>query len=151
MSKTRPAYYYEQSAVVPVIRAEDETLQVVLITTRKGKHWIVPKGIIETGMTAAESALKEAEEEAGLSGMASEEPIGVYSYEKWGGECEVEVFVMSVQEMKDSWEEDFRERCVVPVVEAEHLVKDQALKELIVRIPQWIEVHGLPGKIQPAE
>ena len=42
--------------------------RVCLITSRNGKRWVIPKGWIEPGQTAGETALQEAYEEAGLVG-----------------------------------------------------------------------------------
>ena len=61
---------FKQSAVVPYRLVKNE-IEVLLITTRKGR-WIIPKGIIEPELSAAESAAKEALEEAGVKGEVSE-------------------------------------------------------------------------------
>lgn len=55
-------------------------VQVLLITSRRRKRWIVPKGWPIDGKTPAACALTEAWEEAGVVGTASDTCIGVYSY-----------------------------------------------------------------------
>ncbi|MBB3992910.1 8-oxo-dGTP pyrophosphatase MutT (NUDIX family) [Sulfitobacter undariae] len=55
-------------------------VQILLITSRRRKRWIVPKGWPMEGKTPAECALTEAWEEAGVIGIASDACIGVYSY-----------------------------------------------------------------------
>lgn len=55
-------------------------VQVLLITSRRRKRWIVPKGWPMDGKTPAMCALTEAWEEAGVVGTASDTCIGVYSY-----------------------------------------------------------------------
>lgn len=57
-------------------------VQILLITSRGSKRWIVPKGWPMEGKTPAASALIEAWEEAGVMGKAEEACLGVYSYGK---------------------------------------------------------------------
>ena len=119
----KPAWLYRQSAVIPYLVHED-VLKVVLITSNSSRRWIIPKGIIEQHMTASESAAKEALEEAGVLGIASEAMTAEYEYEKWGGICHVQVFPMEVAEVLDCWDEmHFRERRIVEAEEAVSLVK----------------------------
>ena len=63
-------------------RVEKGMVQILLVTSRGTKRWIVPKGWPEDGSTPAEAAAKEAGEEAGVTGTVKQRPIGVYSYEK---------------------------------------------------------------------
>ena len=72
--RTRPDHYYRQSAVIPY-RLREGRVEILLITSRKGKRWVVPKGILEPELTPAESAAKEAREEAGVSGRISAAPV----------------------------------------------------------------------------
>src|SRR5262249_51657592 len=75
------------------------------ITPSNGKRWIIPKGVIEPGQTAGETALQEAWEEAGIVGALSPEPAGSYLYDKNGMTCHVTVFVMQVNEVAQEWPE----------------------------------------------
>lgn len=63
-------------------RIRDEKPQVLLITTRGSKNWIIPKGWPEHRMTPGNAALREAWEEAGVIGQASELCLGLFSYQK---------------------------------------------------------------------
>ena len=45
-----PTAYLEQSAVIPY-RSREGQLEILLITSRNSKRWIIPKGIIEPNMT----------------------------------------------------------------------------------------------------
>jgi 8-oxo-dGTP pyrophosphatase MutT (NUDIX family) len=56
--------------------------EVLLITSRGRKRWIVPKGWPMDGMTPAEAVAQEAWEEAGVRGTAIDRCLGIYSYEK---------------------------------------------------------------------
>lgn len=100
-----PSNIYDQSAVIPY-KIEGDSIKILLIKSRKGK-WIVPKGIIESGLTPQESALKESIEEAGVEGIVDQNFLGEYKYEKWGGVCNVKVFPMLVTKEYEKWEEDY--------------------------------------------
>ena len=56
--------------------------QILLVTSRRTRRWIVPKGWPEDGMTPADCALKEAWEEAGVQGKAQNVCLGLYAYAK---------------------------------------------------------------------
>ena len=137
MSESEPVY--AQSAVVPFRRVEG-ALEVLLITSRSRKRWLVPKGLLEPDMTPAESAAKEALEEAGVRGRTNEASIGEFSYKKWGGRCVVEVFPMEVTEELDDWDEkDERERRWVTLDEAVELVDRKGLRRIL---------RGLRGQLR---
>jgi 8-oxo-dGTP pyrophosphatase MutT (NUDIX family) len=105
-----PSWIYTQSAILPY-RMRGGDLEVLIITSRKGSRWVLPKGIVEPGMTAAASAAKEAMEEAGVEGRIVAQSLGNYRYRKWGGTCEVEVFPMEVTTQRKKWPEStFRRR-----------------------------------------
>ncbi|MDM8527198.1 NUDIX hydrolase [Anaerolineales bacterium HSG24] len=139
---TKNMYVYDessfnQSAVIPY-RITKGKVKILLVTNYKGSRWIIPKGIIEPDLTAATSAAKEAEEEAGVTGTISKNSIGRYSYKKWGGVCKVQVFLLRVEKILDEWEEDYREREWVSVKEATQRVREEKLKSLIWDVPDLI-------------
>lgn len=120
----------EQSAVVPYL-VELGKLHVVLVTSSSRNGWVIPKGIIEDDMTPQESAMREAWEEAGITGAISDGVIAEYSYKKWGSVCRVQVFPMEVDEILETWEEaDFRARTIVPVQEAIRMAKPRLTDSL---------------------
>ena len=129
---------YNQSAVIPY-RRQNGKLEILLITNRKRKRWVVPKGIIEPHLTPAESAVQEAWEEAGIKGQVQPQPIGHYHYDKWGGTCRVELFLFRVETVHAQWLEDFRQRQWFSVPEAAHHVREKRLQELILQLPQFVE------------
>jgi phosphohistidine phosphatase len=132
--KRRPSWFYKQSAVVPYRVLEDE-IEVLLITSRRGSRWIIPKGIIERGLTAAESAAREAYEEAGVIGTVAAIPLGEYEYEKWGGVCTVTVFAMKVHTTLEEWPEaTTRQRRWLKVKTAVRAVTKRELKRFILEI-----------------
>lgn len=62
---TTPAAPFPQSGAIPY-RWYAQQLQVLLTTSRRNKRWIIPKGLIEYHLSAADSAAQEAWEEAGV-------------------------------------------------------------------------------------
>jgi 8-oxo-dGTP pyrophosphatase MutT (NUDIX family) len=106
--------------------------RVCLVTSRSGKRWVIPKGNFEDGMTAGEIALKEAWEEAGLSGSLQQEPVGSYVYEKAGQRYHVTVFLMQVNHVADLWpERGLRVRSWLTIGQAAGRVEEHGLRELI--------------------
>ena len=107
--KSKPDYWYKQSSVIP-FRMNKNSIQLLVIRTRKNNKWIFPKGIIEPGLSPRESAAKEALEEAGVKGELLKEKFGTYKVKKWGGKCKIKVYAINVNVVLDEWEESFRER-----------------------------------------
>jgi len=133
----KPEYYYNQSGVIP-FRVVNGEIKILLITSRRKKHWVIPKGIIEENFDPRESAIKEAHEEAGIIGTIIPSSSGKYSYTKWGGICNVEVYLMEVTEILDDWPEFHRERKWFSLNEAGKVLKHQELGELFRTIPDEI-------------
>ncbi len=129
----KPKYFYFQSGVIPY-RWDEGKLQILLISSRARSKWVVPKGIIEPGMDPEESAAKEAFEEAGIGGTVHSIPVGNYSFNKWGGTCQVQVFPMEVQTVLDDWpERNFRRREWMSIEEAVECVQEPGLRDLIIK------------------
>jgi 8-oxo-dGTP pyrophosphatase MutT (NUDIX family) len=128
-----PEWMYRQSAVVPY-REGEGGLEVLLVTSRTGKRWVLPKGVVEPGMTPAASAEKEALEEAGVRGAVGDQPIGAYCYRKWRGTCTVEVFLMRVTEVLRAWPEaGSRRREWLTLAEARERVDEADLRRILDR------------------
>ncbi len=128
--RSQPDYYYIQSAVVPY-RIRDGKIEILLITSRRRKRWVVPKGIVEPDLSPSESAAREAWEEAGIEGTVAPEPLGTYTYTKWGDLCTVTVYPMRVEVELQNWPEEFRDRTWVSVKKAIKRVREDELKLLI--------------------
>ena len=124
---------YIQSAVIP-FRVKNNQIEILLITSLNSGKWIFPKGIVEDNLTAQESALKEAFEEAGVEGEVLDILIGDYSYDKWGGTCHVQVYPLHVKKIFDQWlESGERKRCWTSQDEALNLVEKPDLKKLLLK------------------
>jgi 8-oxo-dGTP pyrophosphatase MutT (NUDIX family) len=107
---------------------------VCLVTSSGGRRWVIPKGLIDPGMSAAEAALQEAWEEAGLVGLLEPDPIGTYCYEKWDSTCRVTVFLMRVTRVAEDWpEQGMRRRSWVRPDRAVELVENPDLRKVLRR------------------
>ena len=122
MTKENFNTIYTQSAVIPY-REKNGQFEVLLITSLKKRHWIIPKGIIEDDMSPPESAMNEAFEEAGIIGKIESEPLGTYHYKKWGGICHVHVYACEVTKIHNIW------------------------PEMRLRVRKWFPVTDMAGKI----
>lgn len=119
--------FIRQAAALPVRNGK-----VCLVTSSNGKRWVIPKGLIEPGQTAGETALQEAWEEAGLVGALDPQPVGSYVYQKWCGTCHVTVFVMRVTEVATDWPEmDLRQRSWLTPGGALERIDDAGLADVV--------------------
>lgn len=137
--RPRPAYYYTQSCTVPY-RKTESGLEVMIISSSSGKHWTLPKGIVDPGKTAQVSAATETLEEAGLKGQISETPLGTYAVQKWDYPCTVTVYPMEVTEQlpDTEWLENHRKRAWVSVEEAVDRLHVSDLATVVQNLPERI-------------
>jgi phosphohistidine phosphatase len=128
-----------QAAAIPFRETTAGTLEV-LITRREDKQkWGIPKGIIDPGHDAHDTVRIESEEEAGIAGRISQQPIGSYDHHKWGTVCHIQVYLMRVtQEFPTYLEQEFRERKWIPHQEAAGLMGQKPVRELMTRLPELI-------------
>ena len=106
--------------------------KLCLITSTNAKRWIIPKGLIEPGQSAAETALQETWEEAGLAGVLRPQPLGAYLYDKNGATCHVTVFLMQIKEIAQDWpERGFRQRELVGLGTALRRLTDPGLAAIL--------------------
>lgn len=111
-------------------------MEVLLVTSRTSRRWIVPKGWPVKGYSLAESAAREAYEEAGVRGVAGEQQIGAFQLEKQSRLTAVRrpviVFPLLVSETLARWPEaSQRQRLWLPRREAAARVDIQALRPII--------------------
>jgi 8-oxo-dGTP pyrophosphatase MutT (NUDIX family) len=71
----------EQVAALPY-RLRDEGLEFLVITSRRRKRLIVPKGWPMQGKENSAAAAIEADEEAGVKGVIAASPVGSFNYLK---------------------------------------------------------------------
>ena len=126
----------QQVATLPFV-ALDGDIEVLLITSRRRKRWIVPKGWPRKHLTLAQSAAGEAEEEAGLIGPVLDEPVGTYSYDKqmdagYSVLCHVFVYPLLVRQHLTDWQERHERRLRwTSLHDAAEKVDDRDLAELL--------------------
>lgn len=126
-----------QYGALPYRVLKDGSMQVLLVTSRHNRRWIIPKGGPMKDRAPAESAEREAYEEAGVRGEIGPKSIGCFTYEKGLDDgdavpCEVRVFPLRVDRQLSTWPEH-REREVrwLDRDEAREAVEEPSLKELI--------------------
>lgn len=126
-----PSPTIQQATAIPFRRQGGE-LEFCLITSAQKKHWAFPKGIIDPGESPAQTALKEAFEEAGLIGSIVSGPLGSYDYVKWDRHLTVTALLMMVSETAEEWQErDLRQRRWAAPQEALQLLAREELRQLL--------------------
>lgn len=119
-------------------RRRNGKVQILLVTSKKSRRWIVPKGWPQDGATPAEAAITEAWEEAGVSGKAKTVCLGIFSYIKAlpGDErlpCVVAVFPVKVTSLAPDWpEKRLRKRKWVSPKKAAALVQERELAGILL-------------------
>lgn len=125
-----------QVAALPWRRGE-KGLEVMMITSRETRRWVIPKGGRMVGKTDPQAAAQEAYEEAGVQGETLDTPIGHFRYGKrlkTGAvqACVVAVYPLEVLIQLGAWPEDLqRERRWMPQAEAAEAVHEDDLAKLI--------------------
>jgi 8-oxo-dGTP pyrophosphatase MutT (NUDIX family) len=126
-----------QYAALPWRRTAEGALEVLVITSRETRRWVIPKGWPIKGMKSPDSAAREAYEEAGVVGRVAKKAVGFYAYDKRlrSGRTQrvgVDVFALQVTEERDSWpEKGQRDKLWTTQAEAAALVDEPDLKRLL--------------------
>ena len=104
---------YKQVAVLPY-RKHGRGVDVLLITSRETKRWVIPKGWPMEGKNDCDAAATEAFEEAGVEGHVGQKSVGTYHYvkrKKSGNlDCEVTVYLLDVTHLTRAWPEKHERR-----------------------------------------
>jgi 8-oxo-dGTP pyrophosphatase MutT (NUDIX family) len=125
-----PSVVIRQAGAIPIRGG-----QICLVTSRRGKRWIVPKGWLEDGRTPGEVAIAECWEEAGVVGILRPEPVGSYLYQKDERTFHVTIYVLDVTEATDDWPEVAeRERVWVTHSQALSRLEDPGLRDILRRV-----------------
>ena len=126
-----------QYAALPY-RLSGDTLEILLITSRRTRRWIIPKGWPMEGRQPSMCAALEALEEAGISGEIEKSAIGHYQYLKQfklgvSVPCKVDIFPLKVTRERKTWaERNQRERRWCTIAEAAAAVVEPELRRLII-------------------
>jgi 8-oxo-dGTP pyrophosphatase MutT (NUDIX family) len=133
-----------QFAALPYRRGKSGNIEVLLVTSRETRRWIIPKGWPISGVKPHDLAALEAMEEAGVTGEVEDEPIGAYRYEKKRSDgtivmCTVDTFALKVEERMPTWpEQDERERKWFSLDEAAQKVQEPELRVLIKKLARHL-------------
>jgi 8-oxo-dGTP pyrophosphatase MutT (NUDIX family) len=141
-SKKAPAEERVQYAALPYRVSAGARTEVLLITSRQTRRWIIPKGWPHKDKDKAphRSAAREAFEEAGVIGAVGRRSIGSFSHNKRlknGGvvTCKVLVFPLKVDRQDKRWpEKEEREVRWLSAQRAARTVKHPQLSEIIDRL-----------------
>ena len=126
-----------QYAALPWRKRAEGGVEVMLITSRETRRWVIPKGWPMKDTTPGACAAQEAFEEAGVVGQSGRKSLGVYHYDKRlrSGRLQhvrVMVFPLEVREERDIWPEMAqRDRHWTTAAEASGKVDEPELKALL--------------------
>lgn len=127
-----------QVAALPFRIDPEGRPEVLLITSRDTRRWVLPKGWPMLGRKAYRAAEREAFEEAGLRGEIARHEIGTYRYDKrlsvdLAVPCTVRVFPLRVGVQRKRWpEKGQREQRWFAPADAAALVQEDELRRLLV-------------------
>ena len=113
-------------------------LRICIVTSRRSKRWILPKGWPMHNMTPARAAATEAWEEAGVKGRAIDQCLGVYSYVKpltrGAAPVIVMVYPLAVTKIAKNWPEDSqRKRKWLSLKKAARALTEPELRRIVRR------------------
>ncbi|OAY60528.1 nudix hydrolase 18, mitochondrial [Manihot esculenta] len=114
----------------------EEGLEVLVISSQKGKGMLFPKGGWELDETIIEAASRETLEEAGVRGIV-ECALGEWSFKSKTHDTYYEgyMFPLLVQEELDFWpEKNFRQRQWMSVADAKECCQHWWMKEALDRL-----------------
>jgi 8-oxo-dGTP pyrophosphatase MutT (NUDIX family) len=135
-----------QYAALPYRFTPAAALEILLVTTRRSRRWIIPKGWPIKGLKPPKSAAREAFEEAGVRGKIGAKSVGVFTYDKMLDEhgievrCEVKVYPLLVRRQSEEWPE-FEQRVIqwAEPAKAVALIKEPKLKKLVAAFASRVD------------
>jgi len=120
-------------------RGEGAALQILLVSSRETKRWVIPKGWPMKGRTDPAAAAQEAYEEAGVDGVIAQQSVGDYEYLKRlksgvARLVKVDVYPLQVTGEHATWpEKGQRTLQWMSPVEAAMGVQEPELRDVIAR------------------
>ncbi len=133
-----------QVAALPYRRRGEGGLEVMLVTSRETRRWVIPKGWSASRLKPHAAAEREAYQEAGVVGRIGKASIGRYDYEKRlktedTVTCTVAVFPLEVRRQRKRWpEQDEREGRWFTPDEAAEAVEEPDLAAIIRRLDELV-------------
>jgi 8-oxo-dGTP pyrophosphatase MutT (NUDIX family) len=138
-------------------RASDGAVEVLLVTSRETRRWIIPKGWPMKGKKPHQVAAIEAAEEAGVQGRVKKRPFGYYTYLKVMKDghsvpCVVSVFLLAVHHLDLKFrEKKQRTRSWMSCNEAAREVQEPELRGLFFNLERKLRKDRLLEKISPID
>ncbi|TDW61546.1 NUDIX domain-containing protein [Novosphingobium sp. PhB55] len=135
-----------QVAALPFRRTDTGALEILLVTSRGKKRWILPKGKVDQGWSPGEAARAEAYEEAGVLGEIADRPLMESIETGWG---KMSIHPLEVNQEVEDWpERKDRQRKWVPLDLAIGLVDDKGLRWVLERFSEDTEdgIGTLPSQ-----
>jgi 8-oxo-dGTP pyrophosphatase MutT (NUDIX family) len=134
--KAKKGERIRQVAAIPFRLTASGDFEVMLVTSRTTRRFIVPKGWPMKGKSGRKAATIEAQEEAGVLGKALREPAGIYSYWKRLANrfvrVDVIVYLLEVTEELADWQEaKRRQRAWLAPADAAMLIDEPDLSTLV--------------------
>jgi 8-oxo-dGTP pyrophosphatase MutT (NUDIX family) len=126
----------QQYAALPWRRTK-AGIEILLITSRETRRWVIPKGWPMITLAAPDAAAQEAFEEAGVRGEIDPTPLGAFRYRKRlksgkSEPCRVDVYPLAVAIEEAVWpEKRQRTRRWLPALEAARMVEEVGLRRII--------------------
>ncbi|MGN6538113.1 MAG: NUDIX hydrolase [Mesorhizobium sp.] len=148
--KARKGERIRQVAAIPFRLGSGGELEVLLVTSRETRRFIVPKGWPMKGKSGRKVAAIEAEQEAGVVGTVLKQPAGTYSYwkrlERQFVRVDVTVYLLAVSEELTAWrEKKSRRRAWLTTGDAAMLIDEPELATLLKELELPTE------EVEPAE
>lgn len=136
-----------QTGALPWRVGRKKRLEVLLVTGRQSKRWMIPKGWPMIGKSLAEAAAQEAFEEAGVKGTIDPLPLGSFVHTKQSlptGDLDVSIVVhpMCVERELPKWPEvGQRKRRWFSLKAAASRVDSEELRALIMQSADRAKGH----------
>ncbi len=136
LRKAKKGEKIRQVAAIPFRIGLDGDMQVMLVTSRETRRFILPKGWPMKGKSGRKAATIEALEEAGVVGKTLKEPAGTYHYWKRLPAAfvrvDVTVYMLEVTEQLKKWQEaGRRDRAWLRPEQAAMLIDEPELATLV--------------------
>lgn len=129
-----------QYGTIPIRADAAGRPEILLVTSRATRRWVVPRGNPILGLAPHQAAAQEAWEEAGVRGAVASDAIGRYRYDKRRKDgsivpAEVHLFRLDVAEVVEDWPERHeRERRWFAPEAAAAAVEEPELKALLLTL-----------------
>ncbi|MCA0048364.1 NUDIX hydrolase [Mesorhizobium sp. B283B1A] len=141
--KAKKGERIRQVAAIPFRLNAHGDIEVMLVTSRTTRRFIVPKGWPMKGKSGRKAATIEAQEEAGVLGRTLKQPAGLYSYWKRLANrfvrVDVIVYLLEVTEELADWQEaKRRQRAWLAPADAAMLIDEPDLSTLVktLKLPE---------------